>query len=142
MSTTNPAGHVQSAPSLLSTEISDTETGAMLRAFFKLAEHWQLNDSEARTLLGKPSPRSYSRWRTEGTDTSRISHDMRQRLSMLMGIHKALRYIFKDAKRGYAWMRKPNQAFNGQSALQRLLAGEIVDIAAVRFYLDAERGGW
>lgn len=142
MSTTNHAKHVRPAPSLLSTEISDTETGAMLRAFFKLAEHWQLNESEARILLGKPSPRSYSRWKTEGTDTSRISHDMRQRLSMLMGIHKALRYIFKDAERGYAWIKKPNEAFNGQSALDRMLAGGIVDLEAVRFYLDAERGGW
>ena len=142
MSTTDQAEAVQSAPSPLAAEISDAETGAMLRAFFKLSELWQLNESEARILLGKPSSRSYSRWKTEGTDTSRISHDMRQRLSMLMGIHKALRHIFKDAARGYAWIRKPNQAFNGQSALNRMLAGEIVDLAAVRFYLDAERGGW
>ncbi len=127
---------------LRTTEITDAETGAMLRAFFTLAEHWQLADGEARILLGQPSSRTYSRWKTAGTDTSRISHDMRQRLSMLMGIHKALRYIFREPERGYAWIKKPNLAFGGQSALQRLLAGEITDLAVVRFYLDAERGGW
>lgn len=114
----------------------------MLRAFFKLVEHWQLADGEARILLGQPSSRSYSRWKTKGADASRISHDMRQRLSMLMGIHKALRYVFQEPERGYAWIKKPNLAFGGQSALQRLLAGEVTDLAAVRLYLDTERGGW
>lgn len=127
---------------LRTTVITDEETGAMLRAFFKLVEHWQLADSEARILLGQPSSRTYSRWKAANTDTSRISHDIRQRLSMLMGIHKALRYIFKEPGRGYAWIKKPNLAFGGQSALQRLLAGEITDLATVRFYLDSERGGW
>ena len=61
---------------------------------------------------------------------------------MLMGIHKGLRYMFREPERGYAWMRKANRAFAGQSALERMLSGEIVDLAAVRFYLDAEVGGW
>lgn len=122
--------------------ITDAEAGAMLRAFFNLIKLWQLTDSEARTLLGQPSTRTYARWKTHGADTSRISHDMRQRLSMLMGIHKALRYVFRDPKRGDLWIKKPNQAFGGQTALQRLLAGEITDLAVVRFYLDAEIGGW
>jgi len=59
-----------------------------------------------------------------------------------MGIHKALRMLFKEPERGYAWLRKDNAAFGGQSALSRMLAGELVDLAAVRAYLDAERGGW
>ena len=32
--------------------------------------------------------------------------------------------------------------FGGQTALQRMLAGDVTDLAAVRAYLDAERGGW
>jgi hypothetical protein len=50
--------------------------------------------------------------------------------------------MFREAERGYSWMRKANRAFGGQSALERMLAGEILDLAAVRSYLDAERGGW
>lgn len=122
--------------------ITDAETGALLRAFFNLVARWQLSDGEARILLGQPSPRTYSRWKTHGPDASRISHDMRQRLSILMGIHKALRYIFQEPKRGYTWIKKANQAFGGQTALQRMLAGELTDLVAVRSYLDAERGGW
>ena len=125
-----------------STAITDAETGAMLRAFFRLADQWSLSDRDARVLLGQPAPRTYARWKAGDADLSRVPHDTRHRLSMLMGIHKGLRYMFRESGRSYAWMRKPNSAFAGQSALERMLAGEIVDLAAVRSYLDAEVGGW
>ena len=123
-------------------EISDAETGAMLRAFFNLTERWQLNDRQARILLGDPAARTYARWKTGKPEPSRISRDTRERLSMLLGIHKSLRHLFRDPSRGYEWLHKPNQVFGGASALDRLLAGSIPDLAAVRAYLDAERGGW
>jgi hypothetical protein len=59
-----------------------------------------------------------------------------------MGIHKALRYLFTEPARGYAWIRKPNEAFAGQSALDVMMRGEITDLIDLRSYLDAERGGW
>lgn len=122
--------------------ITDQETAAMLRAFFNLAANWDLNDLEARILLGQPAPRTFARWKSGAGDIARVPHDTRQRLSMLIGIHKGLRYMFKDPERGYAWMRKPNTAFAGQSALERMLSGEVVDLASVRNYLDAEVGAW
>jgi hypothetical protein len=90
--------------------------------------------------LGQPSPRTYARWKAG--EISRLPHDVRQRLSYLMGIHKALRHMFKEPQRAYAWVGKPNAAFGGQTALERMLAGDVTDLAAVRAYLDAERGGW
>ena len=114
----------------------------MLRAFFNLTERWQLNDRQARILLGDPAARTYARWKAGQLEPSRVSRDTRERLSMLMGIHKSLRHLFRDPSRGYEWLRKPNQVFGGASALDRLLAGSIPDLAAVRAYLDAERGGW
>ncbi len=59
-----------------------------------------------------------------------------------MGIHKGLRYLFKEAARGYAWMRKPNAAFGGFSALDLMLRGEISDLSVLREWLDAERSAW
>jgi len=123
-------------------DISDAETAAMLRAFFNLAQRWKLNDREGRILLGWPAARTYARWKAGQVQPSRISRDTRERLSLLMGIHKGLRYMFPDPSRGYTWLRKPNRAFGGETALRRLLAGSIRDLAAVRAYLDAERGGW
>ena len=123
-------------------DISDAETAAMLRAFFNLTQRWQLNDRGGRILLGWPAARTYARWKAGQIQPSRISRDTRERLSLLMGIHKGLRYMFPDPSRSYAWLRKPNRAFGGENALNRLLAGSIPDLAAVRAYLDAERGGW
>ncbi len=123
-------------------EIGEDETGAMLRAFFNLAKRWDLSDLEGRVLLGSPAARTYARWKARQVQPSRISRDTRERLSILMGIHKSLRYLFPDPSRGYVWIRKPNQAFGGLPALNRLLAGSITDLTAVRDYIDAERAGW
>ena len=127
---------------LVREEITDAETGAMLRAFFNLVEHWALNDRQGRILLGGPAARTYARWKAGQIEPSRVSRDTRERLSMLMGIHKNLRYLFPDSSRGYNWLHKPNLAFGGEPAMSRLLAGSIPDLAAVRTYLDAERAGW
>ena len=94
----------------------------------------------ARVLLGDMPARTWARWKKK--DIGRIDRDLRTRMAMLMGIHKGLRYLFRDPARGYAWVRKPNAAFGGHSALEIMMRGEIMDIVDVRSYLDAERGGW
>lgn len=129
------------APNVPSTaEVTPAEAAAMLRAVFNLFERWQLSDGEARTLLGEPSSSTFYRWKRG--DIGSIPRDTIWRLGDLMGIHKALRYMFADAKRGYAWIRADNLAFGGKSALDRMLGGAPSDVTAVRAYLDAERGAW
>ena len=59
-----------------------------------------------------------------------------------MGIHKALRVIFHEPQRGYAWIKAANTAFANRSALEVMLGGELTDLMRVRRYLDAERGAW
>ena len=63
-----------------------------------------------------------------------------ERMALLMGIHKGLRYVFKTPAHGYEWLKKPNDAFAGQSALQIMLRGYLSDIRLIRDYLAAERG--
>jgi Ni/Co efflux regulator RcnB len=121
-------------------EVTQAEAAAMLRAAFNLFERWQLSDGESRALLGDPSSSTFYRWKRG--DIGSIPRDTIWRLGDLMGIHKALRYMFTDPKRGYAWIRADNVAFGGKSALARMLAGAPSDISAVRAYLDAERAAW
>ncbi|MCV9908946.1 MbcA/ParS/Xre antitoxin family protein [Brucella sp. HL-2] len=120
--------------------ITDEEAGALARTTVNLLKAWKLSDTEACTLLGDMSARTWARWK-EGT-IGRIDRDLRMRMAHLMGIHKGLRYLFRDAARGYAWIRKPNAAFGGLSALDLMLRGEISDLAALRDWLNAERGAW
>ncbi len=126
-------------PAFRPTPITQEEAAAMFRAVLNLFGKWSLTDEQAATLLDMPL-RSYRRWKGEGA--GRISRDGRARLSNLMGIHKALRIIFAEPPRGYAWIKAANDVFDGASALDVMLGGELTDIMRVRRYLDAERGGW
>jgi len=119
--------------------ITDEEAAAMFRAVVKLFRLWGVTDDQAAALLDLPK-RTFARWKAG--DLGRIGRDGKARLSNLMGIHKALRLIFHEAPRGYAWVKAPNEAFGGRSALDVMLGGELTDLMRVRRYLDAERGGW
>lgn len=120
--------------------ITDAEAAALARATVNLFRAWGLSDAEARVLLGDMAARTWARWKAG--DIGRIDRDLRARMAILMGIHKALRYLFADPARGYAWVRKPNAALAGQSALDVMLRGEISDLIDLRAWLDAERGAW
>jgi hypothetical protein len=119
--------------------ISEAEAAASFRAALNLFRKWEITDDQAAVLLDLPR-RTFARWKADGP--GRMGRDGRARLSNLMGIHKALRIIFREPARGYAWIKAPNAAFGGRSALEVMLGGELTDIMRVRRYLDAERGGW
>ena len=119
--------------------VSDAEAAALFRAAVNLFRLWGVTDEQAAILLDLPL-RSYRRWKAG--DIGRIDRDGRARLSNLMGIHRALRVIFREAQRGYAWISATNDAFGGRSALDVMLEGELTSLMRVRRYLDAERGGW
>lgn len=119
--------------------ITDQEAAAMFRAAVNLMRAWSVTDDDAARLLDLGT-RSYRRWKAG--EIGRVGRDTKARLSNLMGIHKALRIIFREPERGYRWVREPNGAFGGQSALEVMLGGELTDLMRVRRYLDAERGGW
>ena len=118
--------------------ITDAEGAAMFRACLTLFERWRVGDAQAAILLDLPL-RSYARWKTGAL--GRMGRDQKSRLSNLMGIHKALRLIFRDTARVYEWVRLPNAVFGGRTALEVMLGGELTDLMRVRRYLDAERGG-
>jgi len=119
--------------------LSAAEGAAMFRAVVNLFARWGLTDEQSATLLDMPL-RSFRRWKTG--EPGRLGRDGKARLSNLMGIHKALRIIFREPARGYAWIKAPNDAFGGRSALTVMLGGELTDLMRVRRYLDAERGAW
>jgi hypothetical protein len=119
---------------------SEVEVHDMQRAFVNFTEHWGIMDEQAAILMGDISVRTFRRWKAG--DLGRAGVDMAARLSNLMGIHKALRLLFKEPQRGYGWVKRPNEAFNGTSALDVMLCGQLTDIMRVRHYVDAMRGSW
>jgi hypothetical protein len=112
-----------------------------LRFFFNLMAHWGCSVEQQRTLLGSVGTTTFYKYKR--IPDVRLPRDTLERISYLMGIHKALSIIFSNQHdRAYEWVSKPNSAapFNGQSALDYMLAGRVVDIADVRRYLDGVRG--
>ncbi len=114
---------------------------AALQAFFHLSLQWELSAAEERVLLGSPPESTFFSWKAKKT-AARLSHDVLERISYLLGIYKALHILLPNQQSADTWIRKPNAAslFNGQSAIDRMLAGNLVDLADVRRYLDAQRG--
>lgn len=116
--------------------------GAGLRAFFNIAETWQVSNAQAMLLLGSPSRSTFQKWKSGDTKGVTASRDLATRISYVLGIFKALEIIYQRPEHADRWVAAPNLAFGGQSALERMLAGSITDLAAVRDYLDRVRGGW
>ncbi len=119
---------------------TSAEVQAMQRAFVNLAERWDITDEQAAVLMGDISVRTFRRWKVG--DLGRAGVDTAARLSNLMGIHKALRLLFKEPARGYAWIKRANDAFGGAAALEVMLGGNLTDLMRVRRYLDAMRSPW
>jgi Protein of unknown function (DUF2384) len=115
---------------------------AGLRAFARIAAQWGLSIDEQRRLLGEPPRSTFFAWRKQ-PDKAGLPRDTLERLSNLLGIYKSLQILLPDAAAADAWVRKPNTAFGGQSALAQMLAGNVSDLNRVRRLLDAARGaGW
>jgi hypothetical protein len=118
--------------------VHPVDHGAPKRAFFRIMQAWGVDDAEARILLGSPSRSTFYNYkRGEG---GALSADTLERISYVLGIYKALKLLFTNPQQADAWIRKPNAAFGGRSALDHALGGKVVDLAAVRVYLDAVRG--
>jgi|TARA_B100000929_G_scaffold287197_1_gene273493 hypothetical protein len=112
-----------------------------LKSFFNIMEKWQCSAADQRVLLGGIGTTTYHKYRK--LPEVRLPNDTLERISYVMGIHKALRILFSNTpEMAHEWVRRPNRAapFNGQSALDYMLAGQVVSLADTRRYLDGVRG--
>ena len=111
-----------------------------LRGFFHIIDAWGVSADDARVLLGSPAERTYYAWR--GGNAVRVPMDTLRRIGYIAGIYKALQIVYSDANLADGWIKRPNGAFSGRSPLDRMKGGDVVDLAAVRAYLDAARAPW
>ncbi|PMS17701.1 hypothetical protein C0Z18_19825 [Trinickia dabaoshanensis] len=134
--------HARGQEPLAAPSIADM-SAAGLRAFFNIARDWGLGIDEQIVLLGSPGRSTFFKWKAAPA-SARLSRDTLERLSLLLGIYKALQILLPEPAAADAWVKRANSAppFGGSSALDRMLAGNVSDLVAVRQYLDAMRGGW
>lgn len=102
---------------------------AAIAGFGRIADLWQISAPDADRLLG-----------------GRVSHplplDVLTRISLLIGIFKALNILFSQPLAD-RWIRLPNRnpIFRGATPLAHMLAGGLPAMIEVRRLLDSRRGG-
>lgn len=125
-------------------QVSEQEMSRVaVKLFFGITEEWKLTDEQRCTLAGLGTRTTLHNWRQklEANEPIKLSKDTLERLSYLSGIYKGIQLLFADSEQWKLWVRKPNSDFGGMSALDRMLAGRVVDLSDVRRYLDSWRGG-
>lgn len=117
-------------------------SGPALRTFFRIAELWELSVDDQMTLLGVAARSTFFKWKKDPNTV--LPRDTLERISYIVGVYKALQILLPDEQAADDWVKRPNEApvFAGQSALDRMLSGQVADLFVVRQYLDAQRGGW
>lgn len=112
----------------------------LLRGFFGIMRLWNIDNADARRLLGDPAERTFYAWKSG--KLAKLPNDTIRRIGYVAGIYKALQILYPDSRQADEWIRRPNRHFGGQTPLQRMTAGDVTDLASVRAYLDAARAPW
>ncbi|MBC3879685.1 DUF2384 domain-containing protein [Undibacterium sp. FT79W] len=118
-------------------------SGVGLKTFFNIASAWKLKNDQEMILLGSPGRSNFYNWK-RNPSAANLNRDTLERISYILGIYKALQILLPDPKAADEWISKPNTAaiFGGDSALARMLSGNVSDLFVVRQFLDAVRTGW
>ncbi len=115
-------------------------SGPAIRTFFRIAEAWNLTVLEQRALLGWPAASTFHKYKSG--DYGTLSFDTLTRISIVLGIYKALQLLYPDSELADRWVRLPNanQIFGGRPALTLMVDGGIDGLLQTRRLLDARRG--
>ena len=138
----NSRSEIGAAVALRDLEPADARRlgAAGMRTFLAIADEWHLAVAARRVLLGGIGESTYHKWKSGDVGTP--SRDQLERLSLLLGIYKALHILYGD-KLADEWVQLPNSnaIFGGRTPLTFMMAGGLLAMQTVRKLLDARRGG-
>lgn len=143
---TYPSTFFDRAPDLTDPAERARLSKSAIRAFANIAEKWELNEVQARGLLGGVASSTYHAWRTKPAGKRsaalRLDQDTLMRISLIIGIYKAL-HIYFDRTWSDRWPVLGNRApiFQGQSPVEYMIREGQPGMIHVRRMLDTWRGG-
>ncbi len=141
--------NVQTIRQQVANAFTPAHARAALQWFSKMsgADFWDLTVDEQTELLGGIPKRTYHEWKRRAVagEPVDLSRDTFERLSLLLGIAKALQIIAPAERSDLAhrWFITVNQnpMFQGLSPKDYAIArGSIEALYAIRRYYDAARG--
>lgn len=115
-------------------------SGPALRTFFAVARAWRLSVAEERGLLGWPPPSTLHKYKSG--DAGVLSYDALTRVSLVLGVYKALHVLYAEPEFADGWMRMPNRhpLFGGRPPLAFVVDAGIDGLFQLRRLLDSRRG--
>jgi uncharacterized protein (DUF2384 family) len=115
-------------------------SSAALAAFFMIAHKWDLKGNDAMALLGGVSSGRY--FELKRRHKGALTQDELTRVSLLIGIFKALNILFNE-KLANQWVLRPNSnpMFQDAPPLSAMIRGGVPGMLSVRRLLDSRRGG-
>lgn len=127
-------------PDLASAAMRTRLSPPAIAAFFAIVDKWQLRNEDAMALLGGASHGRY--FELKKNRKGLLSQDELTRISLLIGIFKALNILFGQ-RLANQWTSRPNSnpMFNDAPPLQFLTRGGVPGMIGVRRLLDSRRGG-
>jgi hypothetical protein len=114
-----------------------------MRTFLNVCAAWNLSVNQQRGLLGWPAPSTYHKYKAGRTGT--LSFDMLSRISLVLGIYKALHILYPQPELADQWikLRNANPLLGGSKPpLELMIDGGIDGLHRVRRLLDGRRGAW
>jgi hypothetical protein len=117
-------------------------SGPGMRTFFSIAAAWGLSVSDQRGLLGWPAASTYHKYKSGRMGA--LSYDALVRISLVVGIYKALHILYPEPELADQWvkLRNSNPLFGGGTPIALMIDGGIDGLYQVRRLLDGRRGGW
>jgi hypothetical protein len=111
-----------------------------MRTLFKIGQAWQLDNEEVRALLGWPPPSTFYKYKTGQVGS--LGYDTLMRISLVLGIYKALHILYAERDLADRWVKLPNSnpLFGGRPALSLMTEGGMDGLYQVRRLLDSRRG--
>jgi len=105
-----------------------------IEAFRNIAERWHLTIEQQAILMGTSGRTLYDWYRAP--ERAPRDRDKLERISYILGVFSGLAKVYGDTENAYAWLRRPNEHFVGRTPLDRMLDGNVGDLAEVRMYVD------
>lgn len=105
-----------------------------------LISRFNFNEHEGQIILGGMPRASYYKGLKQ--HQGKLTRDNKERISLLLGIYKALRILFIDSKQALSWIDRNNTLapFNGMTPRAFIMEGSLIRLFEVRKFLDFWRG--
>ncbi len=129
------------SPDLTNPKVREELSGSAMEGFLKIAEKWELTESQARGLLGDIASSTFHAWKGD-PNHRKLTQNTLLRISLVIGIYKAL-HIYFGEEWADRWVTLGNRGsmFAGNTPIEYMIRQGQPGMAQVRRMLDAWRGG-